>query len=226
MRDPSQAELETALEFVSGPLNGEAADDVASAWRYGYGRLDVSAKRVEEFYPFEHFIDQRWGGKSLPDPVLGWTHLSATGGHPGQDAKHCAIRRWVSPIAGPIEVQGRLVHTADKGDGVRGWIISSRHGAIKEWTVKHGGHDTVVESLDVEPGEKIDFVVDCLKTSDFDSFNWAPIIRTKQVAGSATSVVQLWHSTNDFSGPAPARLNPWEQLAQALLVSNEFVFVD
>ncbi len=115
---------------------------------------------------------------------------------------------------------------ADKGDGVRGWIISSRQGAIKEWTVKHGGHDTTVESLAVEPGEKIDFVVDCLKSSDFDSFNWAPIIRTKQVAGSATSVVQLWHSTNDFSGPAPPRLSPWEQLAQALLVSNEFVFVD
>jgi Protein of unknown function (DUF1553)/Protein of unknown function (DUF1549)/Planctomycete cytochrome C len=225
-RDPSKAELETALEFVSGPANGEAADDVASAWRYGYGTLDVAAKRVEEFYPFEHFSDQRWGGKSLPDPVLGWTHLSATGGHPGQDAKHCAIRRWVSPIAGQIEVQGRLVHMADKGDGVRGWIISSRQGAIKEWTVKHGGHDTLVQSLDVELGEKIDFVVDCLKTSDFDSFNWAPIIRTKQVAGSATSVVQLWHSSNDFSGPAPARLNAWEQLAQALLVSNEFVFVD
>ena len=38
--------------------------------------------------------------------------------------------------------------------------------------------------------------------------------------------MQLWHSANDFSGPAPPRLNPWEQLAQALLVSNEFVFVD
>ena len=41
-----------------------------------------------------------------------------------------------------------------------------------------------------------------------------------------TSVTQLWHSANDFSGPAPPRLNPWEQLAQALFVSNEFVFVD
>jgi Protein of unknown function (DUF1553)/Protein of unknown function (DUF1549)/Planctomycete cytochrome C len=224
-RDPSKVELETALEFVGSPV-GSDADDVAGAWRYGYGAINVSAKRVDEFYPFKHFTDQRWGGKVLPDPALGWAHLSATGGHPGVDARHCAIRRWVSPIAGPIDVQGRLVHMADQGDGVRGWIISSRQGAIKEWTVKHGGHDTVVESLMVEPGEKLDFVVDCLKTSDFDSFSWAPIIRTKQVAGSATSVVQLWHATNDFSGPPPARLNPWEQLAQALLVSNEFVFVD
>jgi hypothetical protein len=36
----------------------------------------------------------------------------------------------------------------------------------------------------------------------------------------------LWNAANDFSGPPPRRLNPWEELAQALLVSNEFVFVD
>jgi len=86
--------------------------------------------------------------------------------------------------------------------------------------------ETSLDAVTVEPGEKIDFVVDCVKSSDFDSFAWAPVIRTRQTAGSATSVVQLWHSANDFSGPAPPRLNPWEQLAQALLVSNEFVFVD
>ncbi|HUE12677.1 MAG TPA: hypothetical protein VMR25_00815, partial [Planctomycetaceae bacterium] len=77
-----------------------------------------------------------------------------------------------------------------------------------------------------QPGETIDFVVDCLKSQDHDGFTWAPVIKTKQVAGSPASIVQLWHSANDFSGPSPPRLDPWEQLAQALLISNEFVFVD
>ncbi len=92
--------------------------------------------------------------------------------------------------------------------------------------MKHDRRPTDVASLSVAPGETIDFVVDCRQSDDSDSFSWAPVIRTKQVAGSANSLVQLWHSVNDFSGPAPARSSAWEQLAQALLVSNEFVFVD
>jgi hypothetical protein len=225
-RDPSAAELQSAVAFVNNSNSTDPADDVASTWQYGYGTLDVDAKQVREFHHFPKFADQHWGGAKLPDVTLGFAHLTATGGHPGQDQTRCAIRRWVSPIAGEIEIHGTLEHPADKGDGVRGSIISSRQGVLKQWSVRHDNRETSIDTLNVEPGETIDFVVDCLKSSDFDSFNWAPVIKTKQVAGAATSVVQLWHSANDFSGPAPPRLNPWEQLAQALLISNEFVFVD
>jgi Protein of unknown function (DUF1553)/Protein of unknown function (DUF1549)/Planctomycete cytochrome C len=225
-RDPSNDELRSAMEFVSGSIGVDPADDVASAWQYGYGSLDVTAKRLVAFHPFKHFVDQHWGAETLPNKTLGWAHLTAAGGHPGPDLTRCAVRRWISPIAGEIEIQGKLAHPADKGDGVRGWIISSRQGTFKESSIKNGAVETTLDAVTVEPGEKIDFVVDCVKSSDFDSFAWAPVIRTRQTAGSATSVVQLWHSTNDFSGPAPPRLNSWEQLAQALLVSNEFVFVD
>ena len=75
---------------------------------------------------------------------------------------------------------------------MRGWIISSRQGCLETWTVKHGGHETSVESLHVEPGEE-----DRLRrrlpaeSKTIDGFAGLPIIRTKQVAGSATSVVQL-----------------------------------
>jgi hypothetical protein len=225
-RDPSDAELESALAYVSSSNSVEPPDDVVSAWHYGYGTLDPDAKRVEEFHAFPKFVDQRWGGAKLPDATLGWAHLTARGGHPGRDQKHCAIRRWVSPIAGEVEISGTLEHPAEHGDGVRGWIISSRQGVLKEWNVKHGKQPTAVDSLSVRPGEMLDFVVDCRTSDDSDSFAWAPVIKTKQIAGSATSSVQLWHSVNDFSGPAPPRLTSWEQLAQALLVSNEFVFVD
>jgi hypothetical protein len=225
-RDPSDAELESALTYVSNSNSTEPPDDVVSAWHYGYGTLDPEAKRVEEFHPFPQFVDQRWGGTKLPDPTLGFLHLTGRGGHPGRDQKHSAIRRWISPLAGEVEIGGTLEHPAEHGDGIHGWIISSRQGVLKEWTVKHGKQPTVVESVHVQPGEKLDFVVDCRTSDDSDAFAWAPVIKTKQVAGSATSSVHLWHSVNDFSGPAPPRLTAWEQLAQALLVSNEFVFVD
>jgi hypothetical protein len=225
-RDPSDAELQAALDFVASVNTTEPPDDVVSAWHYGYGTIDAEAGRVRDFQPFPRFVNQRWGGAELPDSKLGWVHLTAGGGHPGQDQRHCAIRRWVSPLAGEIEIRGTLEHPSDKGDGVRGWIVSSRRGILKEWTVKHDQQPTAVDSLAVQPGETIDFVVDCLKSQDNDSFGWAPVIKTKQVAGAATGSVQVWHSVNDFSGPAPPRLTAWEQLAQALLVSNEFVFVD
>ncbi len=225
-RDPSDDELQSALAYVANADTTAPPDDVVSAWHYGYGTLDLEAKRVTDFHPFPRFVDQRWGGTKLPDSQLGYLHLTARGGHPGHDQRHSAIRRWVSPIAGDIEIRGTLEHPADHGDGVRGSIVSSRQGTVKEWTVKHERHPTDVASLSVRPGETIDFVVDCRQSDDSDSFSWAPVIRTKQVAGSANSLVQLWHSVNDFSGPAPARSSAWEQLAQALLVSNEFVFVD
>ena len=225
-RDPSADELQTAVAYVDGPTDAGPADDVESVWQYGYGALDTSAKRVREFHPFPRFVDQRWGGAKLPDETLGWVHLTANGGHPGPDEQHCAIRRWVSPVAGEIEIHGTLGHPADKGDGIRGSIVSSRQGTLKEWTVKHENRETSIASLTVQPGETLDFVVGCVKSQDFDAFTWAPVIKTKQAAGAFATNVQLWHSANDFSGPAPPRLNPWEQLAQALLISNEFVFVD
>jgi hypothetical protein len=225
-RDPFPTEVESAISYVNNSPGAEPADDVASVWEYGYGTLDLGAKRVQEFHPFPQFVNQHWGGATIPDPTLGWVHLTANGGHPGQDEKHCAIRRWVSPIAGEIEIHGTLRHLSEQGDGVRGWIISSRQGALKEWSVKHDSRETAIDTLLVQPGETLDFVVDCLKSQDNDGFMWAPVIKKKQLAGSHTSIVQLWHAANDFSGPPPPRLNAWEQLAQALLISNEFVFVD
>ena len=42
------------------------------------------------------------GGKEYPDLKLGYLRLTATGGHPGKDAQHAAIRRWVAPRDGTV----------------------------------------------------------------------------------------------------------------------------
>ena len=40
-------------------------------------------------------------------------------------------------------------------------------------------------------------------------------------------VLRHWKSDDDFSdSPEPGRLDTWSQLAQALLLTNEFIFVD
>jgi len=60
--------------------------------------------------------------------------------------------------------------------------------------------------------------VDLRGNLDSDSFTWHPLIK-----GSAE-----WDAKAQFAGPSPQAkdLTPWEQYAQVLLETNEFVFVD
>jgi hypothetical protein len=36
----------------------------------------------------------------------------------------------------------------------------------------------------------------------------------------------VWDAQADFKGPPPPKLQPLEQMAHALLMTNEFLFVD
>jgi hypothetical protein len=44
--------------------------------------------------------------------------------------------------------------------------------------------------------------------------------------GSGGDGAQSWDAQKDFAGPPMQLLNRWEQLAQALMLANEFVFLD
>jgi len=62
-------------------------------------------------------------------------------------------------------------------------------------------------------------------------FKWAPVISEVATAGSsaAESAKVTWDAKKEFAGAAPPSLDPlnaWEQLAQVLLLANEFSFID
>ena len=116
--------------------------------------------------------------------------------------KHSAIRRWVSPIAGEIEITGTLGHPADHGDGVRGWIISSRQGVLKEWTVKHDNARPSIDSLAraTRRDDRLRRRLPERRMIATDSPGLPSSKRNKSPA-RPPAVVQLWHSANDFSGP-------------------------
>ena len=46
--------------------------------------------------------------------------------------------RWVSPFTGTIRITGELDRDSPKGNGVRGLIISSRQGVLKDVPVPAG----------------------------------------------------------------------------------------
>jgi hypothetical protein len=122
-------------------------------------------------------------------------------------------------VAGQAVISGVLRHEPTAGDGVRGWIISSRHGVLREARVHAAEASMEAGPIEVEVGDTLDFVVDVADGLDSDQFVWAPGV----AMGDGR-----WAAADGFpaTGPGPDYLQPWEQYAQVLLLSNEFAFVD
>ncbi len=222
-RKPSAEELSLAEEFIRGQAAVPAPEPPPEVWKYGFGEIAQSPLRLAGFTPLPHFTGKAWqGSDKLPDERLGWLTLNATGGHPGDGPKHAIVRRWVAPQDGAVSISGTLEHPSEAGDGVRGYIFSSRLGALGFWPVYHGKREMSIPRVEVKKGDTLDFVVDSHDNLDSDSFNWAPVVRTVST-GDAT-----WAAREDFSGPKtpPTPLNPWEKFAQVLLMSNELAFAD
>jgi hypothetical protein len=229
-REPTANEAYLADAFLKSldELGPPVSEPVV--WQYGYGHYDPCAKLVTTFEPLPHFTGRAWqGGPALPDPALGWVSLTATGGHPGRDHQYTAIRRWVAPRDLKVRISGVLEHASDAGDGIQAWIVSSRSGELGSWTLKNGRAETRCEMLAVSPGETLDFIVNCRESENSDSFTWKPALQALDAEHDAgAGLVVEWNAQQDFGGPKeqPQPLEPWEQYAQVLLMSNEFAFLD
>jgi mono/diheme cytochrome c family protein len=234
LREPTADEAAAALSLVT-TAETEPADEVpptAADWQYGFAAFDEAAGKNGEFHPLPHFSGSAWqGGSKWPDGKLGWVQLTAAGGHAGNDHAHAAVRRWVAPRKMTIRVRSTLVHDTEAGDGVRGRVVSSRHGLVGTASVHNGQAELAHDSLAVEPGDTLDFALDIGGNLNNDQFTWdATIEEVMPAAGADTpptpELPRRWNSRADFHGPSTPKLGPWEQLAQVLLSANEFVFVD
>lgn len=247
-REPTEEELMFGLRFLE---SGETLDALGSlpgprAWQYGYGEVDEATHRVKQFQPLPYFTGAAWQGVPnqyvadadgggtpfVQDKNGGGARLTAVGGQPGKDLQHAVIRRWVAPRDGVVTISGTLHHVAKKekkknekhekkeGDGVRARIISGRVGLLGSWTVKDENAETNLQRVAVQWRDTIDFVVDCRSDEQDDAFHWAPVLRlTDPLQGG---VLAEWSAQRDFAAP----LTVWQRYAQALLLVNEFVFVD
>ena len=119
-----------------------------------------------------------------------------------------------------IQLQSHLVHDATPGDGIRAFIISSRTGLLQSATIHQKTMELNVDSLTVEAGDTLDFVVDIDKVLNSDQYLWTATIQDR------TPQPTTWNSQADFPTNEVNRLTPWEQLAHVLICANEFLFVD
>jgi hypothetical protein len=232
-RGPSEEELALGLRYVqSETIRSGGPVTESPAWSYGYGQVDPVTHRVVRFTALPHFTGMAWqGGKTLPDPKLGWVLLTAEGGHPGNPQQGAAIRRWTAPRDGTVSIEGVLSHKAVEGDGVLGRLVTSAQGELAFWTVHHAEAETKLSRVEVKKGDTVDFVVECRENESFDSFGWSPIVKMIQAPSVAAGgdVMLEWNAAANFSGPPgkPRRaLSAWEKYAQVLLETNEFMFVD
>jgi len=246
-RAPSAAELKLAVDYLADqsakPATGGAD---LRAWHYGYGEYDVDAKRLVGFEPFPAFLRDSWvitdraalrKGPELKKDAKAKTvtpataaafnvSLNAVGGVPG-DRKHSVVRRWIAPRDGVISIKGKLEHDAKTGDGVEAFAALASGGLLGTWQAAGADVGTSLKEIKVKRGDAIDFIVSSRGTSDSDAFRWAPIIH---MPGVKAGEEYVWNAQKEFSGPVKQQLGtnpftPWERLAQALLMSNELIYV-
>ncbi len=222
-RNATREETAAALNFIAQASSDSLPDHPApppTAWRYGWGEVDTTARRLKDFTPLPHFTGQAWqGAEPWPGGLTGWAQLTAEGGHPGNSIAHACIRRWIAPSNLTVSVTGTLIHEPEAGDGIRGFIVSSRHGILHQAVVHHSRSNFTLTDIALEAGDTLDFIVDIGGNLGHDQFLWSPIV---------TAGEQVWDARKQFNGtpPAPRLLTPWEQYAQVLLLSNEFAFID
>ncbi|NND98960.1 MAG: DUF1553 domain-containing protein, partial [Pirellulaceae bacterium] len=226
-REPNPRERQMAESFVADDaMPATASIDMRSLWVYGTGEVD-DASKVQSFVRFPVFKDGRWqaGGKFPMDSPMGHAMLGKDTGHPGNTNAQSVIRRWRAPASGRVRIIGMVGHRGDHGDGIQAAIWVGGKRVFRE-TQKMNNRPYGPLAANVVEGEFVDFVAAPGTSSSFDSFFWR--IQIKLV--SQDGRIFESDSTKDFSGPFdPESVNTLSRLAQlahALLMSNEFAFVD
>jgi hypothetical protein len=98
--------------------------------------------------------------------------------------------------------------------------VSSRSGLLASAVVHRS--EAVLEALgsSVQAGDTIDFVTDAGDVLNSDDFLWVPVV-------SLQAEPRVWSASEGFQSTARQNnLDARAQLAQVLLLSNEFVFLD
>lgn len=215
-RLPDAEEEAAGLAYVG---KGPVATAVP-IWRYGYGEFDAASSRLKAFKPLSNFANGHYiPAKDFPDKEFSYLIAHGNGGHPGRDTAHAVVWRWTAPFATTVSVEGTLAHGQKDGDGVRARVVASSAGMVGEWRAHQASVATPVKTIGVAKGETLDFIVDCIGGDNSDSFTWSPTVRS--LDGK-----QVWAMGAAYGPPPEPPLSRWALYAQALMMTNEFMFVD
>ena len=214
-RDASHREVKLAQTFLNAAV---AQPPSGPAWQYGYGPI---AETERSFQAFAHWTGSAYQvSEAFPDPVMRHLRIASTASHPGKDSTQGVIRRWIAPADGIVRIRGFLKHARERSDGVRAIIRGA--GVYESYDVNRSETRTDVDDVVVTAGDVLDFIASPKASPNSDSHVWT--IRIHGVRGDLRG--QHWDSKEDFAGPPPPAMRPLAQFAQALLLTNEFLYLD
>ena len=229
-RQPTQAESTLARKFLNTPLLDQPQslkpDKKQTVWQYGTGEIHPDSGKVS-FTPLPYFDGYRWRDK---EKSMSQPYLDAVGGKPGN--ARAVIRRFTAPEDGLYLFKGRvnLRLNGERGDGISIHIVSSRQGELGHYEARDKEERIRIEKIEVKQGEQIDFIVAAKGDNRFDTYRWPiEVWKVAVMDNGGLDGLNAWPSEPAFTasiarwtGPQ----TPWEQYAHALLISNEFMFVD
>ena len=227
-RPPTGDELTLAIDFINSDDESIKLVRAPSQWSYGYGEFESTTGRIVTFTPLPYFSGTAWqGGDSYPDTKLGWLQLSSTGGHPGNDLKHAIVRRWTATLDGNYAVHSKISHEPEVGDGIRAFVSHGTRGILRSATLFHSAEQIDVDTIAMIKGDTLDFTVDIRDGLNSDQFLWSPKISLTGMTGSGGDTEkQIFDAEKDFARESKSHLDRWQQLAQVMMLANEFMFVD
>ena len=217
-REPSESEVQFSKEFLA-EASETFKEKAVPEWIFGYATL-TDGKMLEDFVQFKFFNKSRWQvSKNFPDREIGHAMLSSKGGHPGRTK--AVVRRCKIHKSGTLSIKGTLKHKNTNGNGVR--VLILHNGSLMgEWDCKTKTISTTCENIEVQAGDYIDLVVDSKANPTSDSFEWPLDMQLK-----ANSEVEEFSTVDSFFDKKTVKeFSPWDGLAQVLMISNEFLYVD
>lgn len=229
-RDASEQDRQLGQNFIQQidqSLASFGTRQTLTDWQYGYGGIDPETEAVS-FKRLEFWTGENWQvGPEYPikDDPRSYLRFYRDGrSHPGSNNQHASVLRWTAPRTMTIDIVGDILregHVLNNGDGLIGKIVVSGQGTVLQHVIPKEAtkQPMVANGIAVSEGDTVDFIVDPNAHPSFDSFRWVPEIRNANVDG------ENWNYSAQFSGPANLA-DAWETYAQALLGTNEFLFVD
>ena len=217
-RLPNDQELSKALSFI---------DNSKDKFNYQppkveYGIAYIKEKSLSGFKHFDFYKDKTWKFKGkFPHPKYEYASLRADGGHPGGNFP--AVQRITIYEKGSISLKGSLKHPNKKGDGVRA-VLFVNGSEVKSWKAHNKTVSTNSDAIEVKSGDIIELAVEPNKNHGFDTYNW----KSKILLNTGVEIKEMDMNAlfSGKQGRNSKAYGVWDALAQVMLMSNEFLYVD
>jgi hypothetical protein len=120
---------------------------------------------------------------------------------------------------GNLRIVGKATHKSKKGNGVRLMVFHNGK-LVSSWKCFANSLQTILP-LKVKKGDIVDLVADPMGSPNNDHYSWPVTFTLKSGSKRAK-----WRLADLFNSKPEKNFSIWASLAQVLMMSNEFLYVD